>query len=64
VFVGDRRVSWREGLTVLEVVRELELPESYPLADVNGKFIWKKDWEAAIVPNGAKVRFHWVIGGG
>jgi aldehyde:ferredoxin oxidoreductase len=64
VIVGDKRAPWREGLTVMDIVRELGLPESYPLADVDGRFVWKKDWEVAAVPDGAKVRFHWVIGGG
>jgi sulfur carrier protein ThiS len=64
VIVGDRRVPWREGLTVLDVVRELRLPESYPLADIDGRFVWKNDWEVTAVPDGAKVRFHWIIGGG
>jgi sulfur carrier protein ThiS len=64
VTVGDRRVPWREGLTVQDIVRELALPESYPLANIDGKFVWKKDWEVTAVPDGARVRFHWVIGGG
>lgn len=64
VVVGEQRVPWREGITLLDVLRELGLPESYPLADVNGRFVWKKDWEVTVVPDGAKVRFHWVIGGG
>jgi len=64
VVVGDRRVPWRDGLTVQDIVRDLGLPESYPLADVDGRFVWKKDWEVTAVPDGAKVRFHWVIGGG
>jgi sulfur carrier protein ThiS len=64
ILVGDRRVPWREGLTVQDILRELALPENYPLADVDGRFVWKKDWEATVVPDGARVRFHWVIGGG
>jgi sulfur carrier protein ThiS len=64
IVVGDKRVPWRDGITLLDIVRELGLPENYPLADVDGKFVWKKDWETALVPDGAKVRFHWVIGGG
>jgi sulfur carrier protein ThiS len=62
--VGDRCIPWREGITVQDIVRELALPESYPLADVDGKFVWKKDWEDTAVPDGATLRFHWVIGGG
>jgi sulfur carrier protein ThiS len=64
IVVGDRSLSWREGLTVLDIVKELGLPESYPLADIDGKFVWKRDWEVAVVPDGANVRFHWVLGGG
>jgi aldehyde:ferredoxin oxidoreductase len=64
VTVGDKRIPWREGLTVMDVVRELGLPESYPLADIGGRFVWKRDWEITAVPGGVNVRFHWIIGGG
>jgi sulfur carrier protein ThiS len=64
VMVGDKTVPWREGLTVSDIVRELGLPESYPLADVDGRFVWKREWEETTVADGAKVRFHWIIGGG
>jgi sulfur carrier protein ThiS len=62
--VGDKRLPWREHLTLTDVVRELALPQDYPLADIDGKFVWKRDWEETTVPDGASVRFHWVIGGG
>ncbi len=64
ISVGDERIPWREGLTVLDLLRELNLPENYPLADIDGRFVWRKDWEATAVPDGARVRFHWVFGGG
>jgi len=64
VMVGDLSLPWRIGLTLPDVVRELGLAEGHPLADINGRFIWKKDWEGTLVPEGARVRFHWVIGGG
>jgi sulfur carrier protein ThiS len=64
VMVGDQTVPWREGLTVLDIVSELGLPESYPLADVDGRFVWKREWKVTTVADRAKVRFHWVIGGG
>ena len=64
IVVGDKSLPWREGLTVLDIVRELGLPQDHPLADVDGKFVWRKDWEVTRVPDGAKVRFHWVLGGG
>jgi sulfur carrier protein ThiS len=64
VSVGDRSLTWREGLTVMDILKELGLPEGYPLADIDGRFVWKKDWEVTVVPDGANVRFHWVIGGG
>jgi sulfur carrier protein ThiS len=64
IVIGDKRVPWREGMSVHDIVRELGLPKDYPLADVDGRFVWKKDWEGTAVPEGARVRFHWIIGGG
>jgi len=64
VTVGDATVCWHEGLSLADILRELGLPEGYPLAEIDGTPVWKQDWDAAAVPDGARVRFHWMIGGG
>jgi sulfur carrier protein ThiS len=64
ITVGDKIIPWREGLTVMDVFRELHLPEGYPLADIDGRFVWRRDWDCTMVPDEARVQFHWVIGGG
>ena len=64
VSVGDRATPWRAGLTLADVIRELGLPNGYVLADLNGKFVWKKDWETTAVPDDAKVHFRWIVAGG
>jgi len=64
ITVGAKALPWREGLTLADIVRELDLPEGYAYASLAGKLIWKKDWAAAAVPDGAKIRFHGFIAGG
>jgi sulfur carrier protein ThiS len=64
ITVGDKTFSWREGLTLADIVRELDLPEGYAYASLDGKFVWKKAWETTVVPDGAKIRFHGFIAGG
>ena len=64
ITVGDKALPWREGLTLADVVRELDLPEGYAYASLNGKFVWKKEWETTTVPDRAKIRFHGIIAGG
>ena len=64
ITVGDKLLPWREGLTLADVVRELDLQEGYAYASLNGKLIWKKDWAITAVPDGAKIRFRGIIAGG
>ena len=64
ITVGDKAIPWREALTLADIVRELDLSESYAYANLDGKLIWKKDWATITVPDGARVRFHGIIAGG
>ena len=64
ITVGDMSLPWREGLTLADIVRELDLPEDYAYASLAGKLIWKKAWETTVVPDGAKIRFRGIIAGG
>ena len=64
ITVGDKALPWREGLTLADIVRELDLPADYAYASIAGKLIWKKDWATTVVPDRAKIRFHGIIAGG
>ena len=64
VTVGDQSVAWRASLTLAAIVWELGLSQEYALADLEGKLVWKKDWETTAVPDGAKIRFHGIVAGG
>jgi sulfur carrier protein ThiS len=64
ITVGDKTLPWQEGLTLADIVRELDLPGGYAYASLDGKLIWKKDWATTPVPDGAKIRFRGIIAGG
>jgi sulfur carrier protein ThiS len=64
ITVGDKSIPWREGLTLTDIVRELDLPADHAYASIDGKLIWKKDWATTAVPDGAKIRFRGIIAGG
>jgi sulfur carrier protein ThiS len=64
ITVGDKVFPWWEGLTLADIVRELDLPADYAYASLDGKLIWKKDWAITTVPDGAKIRFRGIIAGG
>jgi sulfur carrier protein ThiS len=64
ITVGDKSLPWREGLTLADIVRELDLPEEYACASFAGKLIWKKDWATTAVPDGAKIHFRGIVAGG
>jgi sulfur carrier protein ThiS len=64
ITIGDRTLAWHVGMTLAEVARELDLPESYAYASLAGKIIWKKDWATTVVPDGAHIRFRGIVAGG
>lgn len=62
--VKDREISWREGMTVADLIRDLNDPYSYAVVSVDGKTVTRPNFEKTLVPDNAEVRLIPMIAGG
>jgi thiamine biosynthesis protein ThiS len=64
ITVGNREMPWTAGMTVADVLERLGTTGVAFLVDVDGKILWEKDWKLTVLPDGARMRVHPMMGGG
>ena len=55
---------WREGMTVAELLKELESSYSYAVVRVNNKVISRPNFEKSTIPDEAEIYLVPMISGG
>jgi thiamine biosynthesis protein ThiS len=61
---GNRKVAWREGITVADVLRELGWDYALITTTVNGTFVPREDYGSFVVPDDADVKAIHIAHGG
>jgi sulfur carrier protein ThiS len=64
VKVDGRELLWREGMTVADLLKELDDPYPYAVARIGNKLIARHAFEGATVPENSEVFFIPLIVGG
>jgi len=64
VRIGNRELAWREGMTVADLLAELEDPYPYAVARIGDRLISGPDFDKATVPNDSEVFLIPLIAGG
>jgi thiamine biosynthesis protein ThiS len=64
VRVGGKEHAWWEGMTVADLLKELNDPYPYVVARINGSVISRPDFERTPIPDGAEVFLIPMIAGG
>jgi sulfur carrier protein ThiS len=64
VRVDGRELSWRDGITVADLLRDLNDNYPYAVARVHGRLIVARDFENTPIPDGAEVFLIPMIAGG
>lgn len=62
--VKDRNIPWREGMTVADLIRELDDPYPYVVVVMNGKTVTEPNFGSTNVPDHCEVRLIPMIVGG
>jgi sulfur carrier protein ThiS len=64
VRIGKREFAWREGMTVADLLTELEDPYPYAVARIGDRLISRPNFNKATVPNDSEVfLIPWIAGG-
>lgn len=62
--VADKQIAWREGMTVSDLLDELEDPEPYAVVRINSQYVTRPNFEHTLVPDDSEVFLIPMIAGG
>ncbi len=64
VRIAGREFSWREGMTVADLLKELADPYPYSVVRVSDRLVSRPNFETATVPNDSEVVLIPLVSGG
>ncbi|MBN1335604.1 MAG: sulfur carrier protein ThiS [Deltaproteobacteria bacterium] len=64
IVVNDAEQPWREGLTILDILRELDPSMPIAVVRLNGSHVPRSEWEARTIRDGDEIRVVHIIAGG
>lgn len=64
IAVNDKKIPWREGMTVTELLDGIADPHPYAVVRVNGRYVSRPHFDDTLVPDGAEIYLIPMIAGG
>ena len=62
--VAGKKIAWREGLTVSDLLDELKDPHPYAVVRINDHYVTRPNFENTLIPDDAEVYLIPMIAGG
>jgi len=62
--IGDKQIPWKEGLTVQQMIADLNDPYAYAVVRLNGKLVSRPNFEKTPVPDNAEIFLIPLVAGG
>jgi thiamine biosynthesis protein ThiS len=62
--VGDHTIAWREGMTISELLIEIDDPHPYAVVRINQTYISRPNFDKTTVPDQAEVYLIPMVAGG
>ena len=62
--VAGKQMAWREGMTVSDLLDELEDPHPYAVVRINEQYVTRPNFEHTFIPDDAEVFLIQMIAGG
>lgn len=62
--VKDKEIPWREGMTVADLIRDLNDPFPYAVVRIGGKTVSRPNFEKTRVPDDSEVFLIPLVAGG
>lgn len=64
ITVADHSIEWREGMTISDLLSELNDPYPYAVARINETYISRPNFDKTAIPDGAEVYLIPMVAGG
>jgi thiamine biosynthesis protein ThiS len=62
--VSDKTVTWHQGMTISDLLNELNDPHPYAVVRINEKYVSRPNFDKTIIPDDAEVFLIQMIAGG
>ena len=62
--VDDRSFPWYEGMTIADLLRDMDETHPYPVVRVNNRYVSRPNFNETLIPDKAQVYLIPMIAGG
>ncbi len=62
--IKEKSVQWREGMTVADLLKDLDDPQHYAVVKINDKYISRPDFKKTMIPDNSERFLIPLIAGG
>jgi sulfur carrier protein ThiS len=62
--VSDKTVAWHEGMTIKDLLKEIEDDHPYAVVRINARYVSRPDFDRTTIPDNADVFLIPMIAGG
>ena len=62
--VADKTVAWHEGMTIKDLLKEIEDDHPYAVVRINTRYVSKPDFDRVTIPDNAEIFLIPMVAGG
>ncbi len=62
--IKEKSIQWREGMTVADLLKDLDDPQHYAVVKINNKYISRPDFKKTMIPDNSEIFLIPMIAGG
>lgn len=64
ITVSGKNFAWREGMTVADLLKEIDDPQPYAVVRINDTYVSRMNFENTFIPDGSEIFLIPMIAGG
>ncbi len=62
--IKEKSIQWREGMTVADLLKDLDDPQHYAVVKINDKYISRPDFKKTMIPDNSEIFLIPMVAGG
>jgi thiamine biosynthesis protein ThiS len=62
--IKEKSIQWWEGMTVADLLKDLDDPQHYAVVKINDKYISRPDFKKTMIPDNSEIFLIPMIAGG
>jgi thiamine biosynthesis protein ThiS len=64
VIVSEKKITWYEGMTISDLLNELDDPHPYPVVRINDTYVSRPNFDKTSIPDNSEVYLIPMVAGG